>query len=245
MINGKIWTRKPEEQRRFHLWELDMTGEAWEKVLMRYLPEGQGRTALDVGCGTGFLSILMARNGWNVVAVDNSASMAEQAKATAEYYGLADRITVLQADADQNHLESDSFDAVVSRHASFLFTDPEAAYREIHRVLKPGGTFLNLVANWMAPVWDHHTAAQFQADERALVEQYGHYEDIYHDRRMMEKLTWLPLSNQTRPVWDELMCKHIGFSSVGSRFLTDERLWHPIMAMRYRAVPTFAFTAVK
>lgn len=122
------WAEQATYMYDFHIQELQETGPVWEKLLKKYLGNIPGKKVLDAGCGTGFLSVILAKNGWKVTAIDNSSDMLEQAKITAEQYGLSEYITFLKRDAEHTELTSDTFDAVVSRHASWLFSEPTTAY---------------------------------------------------------------------------------------------------------------------
>lgn len=245
MYRQQSWAEKIENIDQFHLKELENFGPAWMETMTPYLKNAPGRKAVDIGCGTAFLTILLAQNGWEVTAVDNSPAVLKKAGENAAYYGLADRITFLECDAADLKIESGSMDALVSRHATFLFREPEACYAEGFRVLRSGGILMNLDANWMAPLWDSAAAQQFQSDERELVEQFGPYRDIYHHKELVEQLRWLPLAQKLRPRWDKGICRQAGFTKVESRFVLKQRLWNEVMALRYRAIPTFAVTAVK
>lgn len=239
------WAEQATYMRDFHIQELKETGPAWEKLLKQYLSHTSGKKVLDVGCGTGFLSMILARNGWDVIAIDNSNSMLEQAKVTAKQYGLSDHITFLEKEAEDTELPEGMFDAIVSRHASWLFTKPEAAYQEWFRVLKSGGILLNLDANWCSPFWKNETAEQFAADEKELIKKYGEFQDHYHDKEMMATLQQLPLAFQNRPEWDEKVCENLGFHSIEHAFLLEDGYWNPFLTLRYHAIPTFVLKAEK
>lgn len=83
------WAEQAPYMYDFHIQELRETGMAWERLLKKYLEHVPGKRVLDVGCGTGFLSVILAKNGWQVTATDNSLDMLEQAKITAKQYGLS------------------------------------------------------------------------------------------------------------------------------------------------------------
>lgn len=245
MDTEERWAEQAQQMRDFHLRELHETGPAWEQLLKEHLAETPGKNVLDVGCGTGFLAILLARSGWSVTAVDSSPSMLTQAKMTAGQLGLSQQITFLERSAEDMGLPDGMFDAVVSRHASWLFSEPEKAYREWQRLLKPEGVLLNLDANWLLLFWENEAAQHFSSDEQKLIAQYGAFQDNYHDPVAMEILKQLPLAFQKRPEWDEALCKAMGFHPVEITFLMATGYRNPFLALRYRAMPTFALKAVK
>ncbi|GAA4817351.1 class I SAM-dependent methyltransferase [Tomitella cavernea] len=72
--------------------------------------------ALDVGCGTGRHSVLMAERGWQVVGVDYVAKALSRARARAEQDGVADRVRFVSADVAR-------LDQVLSGEVFDLVTD--------------------------------------------------------------------------------------------------------------------------
>ena len=177
--------------------------------MMDSLAGAPGNQVLDAGCGTGFLSLLLAGNGWCVTAVDASTAMIEQGQRMAKEMGLTEFVTFRTGDVQTIDLPDETFDAVVSRHASWLFQDPESAYRTWARLLRPGGILLNMDANWLLPLWEDEASAQFRADEAELVRRYGSFQDHYHDRDMMDTLRRLPLAFQERPAWDAALASDV------------------------------------
>jgi ubiquinone/menaquinone biosynthesis C-methylase UbiE len=106
-----------------------------------------GSRVLDVGAGAGDSTLAAAQrvgpNG-RVLATDISASMLEIAAELARHAGLSN-VGTLVVDAQCLDLESDAFDAVVSRNCLMLIPDYHQALTQIRRVLKPGGRFAAMV----------------------------------------------------------------------------------------------------
>jgi len=101
-------------------------------------PQG-GMRILDVATGTGVVADgAAARGASEVVAVDFSAAMLEQARAVAEAHPSG-VVTLLEGDAAALPLPDESFDAVVIGFGLLHLPDPASALAEAHRVLKPGG----------------------------------------------------------------------------------------------------------
>lgn len=99
--------------------------------------------ALDVGCGGGSQSLLLAErlgSSGRVVGVDVSAPMLAVArgKATIPAPGSAP-VTFLQADASRHPFEPASFDLLFSRFGVMFFDDPAAAFTHLRKALKEDG----------------------------------------------------------------------------------------------------------
>ena len=245
MRSKHLNTRQISSAVLFHQPNLPEIGSAWSELLHEHLGPLQGTRILDAGCGGGFLALLLAQAGCQVTALDHSEAILQKARNQARLLGLEDRITFCQADASDTALESESFDAVVSRHASSLFMHPYSAYQEWHRLLKPRGTVLNFDANWLSPLWDDTLSKAFLEDEEKVRRKAADYSDIYQDRFALMQLSQYPLSFRRRPQWDQEACSAIGFREIHTSFLPDEGLRDPIIRQRFRLIPTFLVRASK
>jgi len=95
---------------------------------------------LDIGTGGGYLGIALA--GITDLAfclMDKSPEMLEIACANVTASGLQNRIRTVLGDVHDIPREDASVDLVISRGSLFFWEDKSRAFREIHRVLKPGG----------------------------------------------------------------------------------------------------------
>ena len=228
-----------------HSQKLDEIGNAWTELLRHHLLSAPGKTALDAGCGTGFLAILLAWEGWQVTALDHSPNILEQAREHARIHDVENQITFLQQDAAHSELPGESFDVIVSRYATSQFREPFVAYQEFQRLLKPGGIFLNFDANWFSPLWSEQKGQEFLADGEKLRQTLGDYQDFYTDRTAMYHLSQYFLAFRERPQWDERVCRQVGFREVTTEFLPGDRIWNSLMSQRFRTIPTFLVRAVK
>ncbi|MFD9727160.1 class I SAM-dependent methyltransferase [Streptomyces sp. NPDC059072] len=123
----------------------DHTRAAWARLLRSWMPPGRVGV-LDIGCGTGSLSLLLAEAGHDVTGVDLAPRMIEQARAKFGAAELDGRFLV--GDAMAPPTEERQFDVVLSRHLVWKLPDPEAALREWVTRLRPGGRLVLIEGRW-------------------------------------------------------------------------------------------------
>jgi len=99
---------------------------------------------LDLGCGpAGPLTFIAEQTKCTAVGLDVSANAIDAARAGAASFGLSERVTVQQADLNEVlPFSAAYFHAVISIDVILHLRDRSAAFREVFRVLAPGGTFL-------------------------------------------------------------------------------------------------------
>lgn len=114
--------------------------QAWRELFLRHLGPGGGRKALDLASGTGVISHLLHGLGFDVTGLDWSEAMLSRARAKAAARG-AD-IRFVMGDAERTLEKPESYDVLVTRHLVWTLVDPEAAFREWHSLLRPGGRLL-------------------------------------------------------------------------------------------------------
>ncbi|MBV8118938.1 MAG: class I SAM-dependent methyltransferase [Alphaproteobacteria bacterium] len=113
---------------------------AWDRIFRLVLPRRARLDALDVGCGTGFLSLELAERGHRVTGIDFAPAMIARARSKATERGL--QIRFEEADAEQLPFSAATFDFVISRHLLWTLPHPGAAIDEWVRVLRSGGRLI-------------------------------------------------------------------------------------------------------
>ncbi len=104
-------------------------------------PDNEMRV-LDVGCGLGGASRYLAQEfGCHVTGLDLSAEYCRVATGFTRRLGLDSLVSFQQGNAIDMAFSDSSFDVVWTQHASMNISDKNRLYREIWRVLKPGGRF--------------------------------------------------------------------------------------------------------
>lgn len=120
---------------------------AWRRRVAGLLAEGQGGKVVDLATGTGDLLIALLRHDPSLaeaVGLDISGRMLDVFRRKLCRGGLADRVTLVQADASATPFSEGTFDAVTMGFGIRNMSDVRATLREIHRILKPGGAALIL-----------------------------------------------------------------------------------------------------
>ena len=119
------------------------------------LPElTPGLDLLDLGCGPGTITLDLAAlvAPGRVVGLDAAADVIEQAEARRNETGAAN-VSFATGDAYALDLDDASFDVLHAHQVLQHLTDPVAALREMHRVLKPGGLLAVRDSDYGAFVW--------------------------------------------------------------------------------------------
>lgn len=98
----------------------------------------EGKHVLEYGCGMGELTVLLARSGARVSSFDISAGSVEVTRRRAEIDGVADRIDVEVATAEDLPYEDETFEIVIGK-AILHHIDPARGAHHLARVVKPGG----------------------------------------------------------------------------------------------------------
>ena len=224
------WTNRARGYSEYNQQEMaDARRTMWRDKLLSLLgnqfPEKEPKEIkiLDVGTGPGFFAILLAEAGYQVTAVDYTEEMLKEAQSNAG--GLAECIVWKTGDAQALDVESNSFDAVVTRNVTWNLPRPDLAYKEWLRVLKPEGVLYNFDADWYGHLYNEEKRSSYEKDRRQTEEQ--NVEDYYSgtDIEKMEEIArQVPLSRLERPKWDLETMKKAGFLDVSC----DEKVWKEV-----------------
>ena len=202
----------------------------WEQQIRRALNGRICRHVLDVGCGPGFFSVLLARLGYEVTAVDYTENMLAEARKNAAHYGVD--IDFRRMDAQKLDFEDGIFDLVISRNVLWNLEQPEQAYREWLRVLKPNGTVMNFDGNFYYYVTD----AEYGDRTRW---EHKHMQGI--NANSIDRIgEHLPMARRLRPEWDVQELQKLGAKEVCSN-VTNEK----ILEDGHHLILNFQVSAVK
>ncbi len=153
-------TQTPSNADQIAFWNGD-AGEKWVKQqdrldamlapisaeLMKTANAKAGERILDIGCGCGDTSLVLAKTAAHVTGVDISRPMLARAKQRAKDARI-DNFQAVEADAADHHF-APTYDLLFSRFGVMFFADPETAFTNMRKALKPGGRAAFVC--WRAP----------------------------------------------------------------------------------------------
>ncbi len=190
----------------------------WKKIAVSMLCPEPGNIVLDLCGGTGDLAVsILKKTGekGRVVLYDINYEMMKAGKSKKTHHKLRKKILFVQGDGEKMALKNNVFDGAIVGFGMRNLTDINAGFKEMHRVLKPGGTMICL---------------EFSRPENAffrkIYDLYSFYimpflGEIFTGSK--EAYTYLPESIRFFPGPDELVEKlrTAGFKQVEYRKLTN------------------------
>lgn len=187
--------------------------EKWIELINHYLKINKGMKVLDLGCGPGFFSVLLANFGCQVIGIDYSDKMLEEARKNAEKFEV--NIEFQKMDVQDLAFQDEAFDLIITRNVTWNLEKPVQAYKEIWRVLKNKGHLLNADGN-------HYYHYQDQDYSKSGHSDHQHMEGI--DVSIIDDIAKdLKLSYVLRPQYDIEILKEIGFQHIESQILSKRK----------------------
>lgn len=198
---------------------------AWKTIFKKNLPAGKLKV-LDVGTGAGFFAAILSSLGHEVIGVDMSTKMLNEAEKNLRELNLPAEFKIMNAQALE--FDDETFDAVVTRNLTWTLPDVKAAYREWFRVLKIGGVLMNFDSDYGDKNFSSCTQTKITSA------QISECDSIKNA---------LTISTRRRPMWDAGFLEGINFS-----VRLDEDISHFVHRDKrcvYDSVPLFAICATK
>jgi len=189
--------------------EFHIRGRAATLELAQAASVDSTKRVLDVGSGVGGTSRCLAREfGCRVTGIDLTDEYCRTAAMLSERIGLAELIDYRQGDATNLPFADASFDIVWTEHVAMNIPDKPKLYREMHRVLKPGGTLAiyDILAGPAGPVlfpvpWARTPESSFLAtpDELPMLpEKSGFQVAVWSDTTDSARAWFVALAEKIR-----------------------------------------------
>ena len=252
----------------------------WSAFLQQEIREAfPGRTPgeiriLDIGAGPGFLSIILAEMGYQVVAADFAERMLEEAYANAKASlpeiaedlwedgeeeewkarkrgylrsaSLGGEISFRQENAMSLTFPEGSFDVVLSRNLTWNLPEPETAYRDWLRVLKTDGLLMVFDANWYRYLVDSEKKHAYGKDRERVAEKgLGDYNIGENFDQMEEIARSMPMTERIRPAWDQDLLRRCGAKDISVAEDIGQRVYSEKEKVNYASTPMFMVKAKK
>jgi SAM-dependent methyltransferase len=115
---------------------------------VRLLPEDlSGKDAIELGCGTAYISAWLTRRGARVVGIDNSQAQLATARRLQRLHGLD--FPLIHGNAESVPYPDASFDFAISEYGACLWADPHRWVAEAARLLRPDGRLVFMLQSFL------------------------------------------------------------------------------------------------
>ena len=231
------WTKRSDTFSKLRKQELNSyMANLWLKEIKPYLSKHRPYKILDVGTGSGFFAILLAKAGHFVEGIDLTESMIEQAKILAHSENLAGKVNFQVMDAENLAFASESFDMVITRNLTWTLPNPQKAYSEWYRVLKLNGVLLNFDADYGKQKFSNDASLPISHVHNLVQKSLMEECDSIKNNLMISKMN--------RPTWDVKVLNKLGYSNIFADTQIGKRLYTHKDNF-YNPAPVFLISAVK
>lgn len=226
----KYWDTRSEDFSRVRRMEIESADfAAWNELIKKHLPFGKNLKILDVGTGAGFFAVLFSKLGCEVIGVDMSSKMLNEAKKNITVFDC--RADFFKMNAQELNFDAETFDIVISRNLTWTLPDAMQAYKEWCRVLKIGGVLMNFDSDYGDKNFTNTETCAKAGVENEMLEECNEIKNS------------LRISTHNRPRWDIELLEKLGLKV---QFDSDiAPLVHKDKNLDYDSVPLFGIYAVK
>ena len=231
----RYWTMRSEGFFQSKKRELnDPIADRWLAEILPALPAGEHLRILDVGCGAGFFSVLLARQGHIMTGIDLTPEMIDMARLQAQEDGVEAEFMIM--DAENPNFPEGSFDAIVTRNVTWTLPHPDVAYKNWLRLLRKGGVIVNV---------DGDYGLEDTTKMHDLPDNHAHHKlglDTMIENNAIKAL--LPISYHRRPMWDMGYLMSAGVEKLSVDTGISKRLYI-VKDEHYNPTPVFLIRAEK
>lgn len=241
----KLWSYSSKGYSSIIKDELDsFRPKAWTELIEAQVDNKENLNILDIGTGPGFFSIILSKKNHNVIGIDCTKNMIDEAKRNADISDVNPTFMVM--DSHELEFKDNTFDLILSRNVTWTLINPIKAYKEWKRVLKPNGTLLVFDANWNLHKYDKSVFEDVEKREAKFRARYGKPYDTYEGPEESKDIGFkLPLEDKIRPSWDKVALDKIGFSNINYDLDITKKVWDEKEQLLYGATPMFMIVAKK
>ena len=156
-----------------------------KEAVLSALGPVEDKRILEVACGTGRFTVMMAQQGADIIGLDISPAMLTQGRQKAKQVGVDDHVEFMRGDAARLPFPDDHFDAVFAMRFFHLADRPVTFLRELRRVSK-GQVFFDtfnlgstrVIYNWLLPMgsrlYSRRDVESLLADSELELQSEGH-----------------------------------------------------------------------
>jgi len=162
-VKGEEWYQADEVAQEYDVKRFSRGGRLIDRREKRAVLEAlsplEDRKVLEIACGTGRFTVMLAERGADIVGLDISSAMMSEARKKAHAAGVAERIEFLRGDAARLPFPDDHFDTVFAMRFFHLADTPAKFLAEMCRVSKEQVFFdtfndrsTRVLYNWLLPM---------------------------------------------------------------------------------------------
>lgn len=148
---------------------------------VRLLPDVSGLQAIELGCGTAYVSAWLMRRGARVIGLDNSSRQLATARTFQEEFAL--HFPLVHADAERAPFADESFDFAISQYGAAIWCDPYRWIPEVSRILRPSGRLVFETGSPLVMLCYPADDDEAPADSQLHRDYFGMHRFDWHDEK--------------------------------------------------------------
>jgi len=162
-VKGKEWYQATDVAEEYETKRFSRGGRLIDRREKQAVLDGigpvEGKRVLEIACGTGRFTVMLAERGADIVGLDISSAMLQQGRAKARNAGVSDHIEFMRGDAARLPFPDDYFDTVLAMRFFHLADTPASFLSEMRRVSREqvffdtfNGFSTRTLYNWLLPM---------------------------------------------------------------------------------------------